>query len=74
MSVRRLGGGYGGKITRPSQLAGACAVASQKLNRAVRMVMPLTANMELAGKRFGLRNEYEVNTRFAGTIINSIYV
>jgi xanthine dehydrogenase/oxidase len=60
MSVRRLGGGYGGKITRPSQFAGACAVASQKLNKAVRLVLPLTANMEIAGKRFGLRNEYEV--------------
>ncbi|CAB3359550.1 Hypothetical predicted protein [Cloeon dipterum] len=68
MSVRRLGGGYGAKITRPSQLAGACAVASQKLNRAVRMVMPMTANMELAGKRFGLRNEYEVGVDEKGKI------
>ncbi|XP_059486225.1 uncharacterized protein LOC132202920 isoform X2 [Neocloeon triangulifer] len=68
MSVRRLGGGYGAKITRPSQLAGACAVASQKLNKAIRMVMPLTANMELAGKRFGIRNEYEVGVDTNGKI------
>ncbi|XP_059486228.1 uncharacterized protein LOC132202921 isoform X2 [Neocloeon triangulifer] len=68
VSVRRLGGGYGSKIARPAQLAGACAVASQKLNRAVRMVLPLTTNMELAGKRFALRNNYEVVVNKVGKI------
>jgi xanthine dehydrogenase/oxidase len=60
VEVKRIGGAYGGKITRPPQLAAACAIAVQKLGRPVRLVMPLQSNMELAGKRFGLRNEYEV--------------
>ncbi|XP_065332782.1 uncharacterized protein LOC135934747 [Cloeon dipterum] len=69
MSVRRLGGGYGGKITRPPQLAAACAVASWTLNKPVRMVLPLSGNMEIAGKRFAVRDEYEVGVDEKGKIV-----
>ncbi|KAF4522206.1 hypothetical protein B566_EDAN007357 [Ephemera danica] len=58
--VRRLGGGYGAKITRPQQLAAACAIAVKKLNQPVRLVLTMSENMELFGMRYGLRNKYEV--------------
>ena len=41
MAVRRLGGAYGGKISRPNQVAAACVVAATRLRRPVRLVMDL---------------------------------
>lgn len=58
--VRRVGGGFGGKQSRPPQLATACAVAAQKLKRPVRLVLSLPANLEAMGKRFAQRHDYEV--------------
>ena len=51
ISVRRLGGGFGGKISQPNNVAAACAVAAAKLRRPIRMVMDLKTNMEMLGKR-----------------------
>ncbi|CAB3359533.1 Hypothetical predicted protein [Cloeon dipterum] len=60
ITVRRLGGGYGGKITRPALVAAACALAADKLGKPVRIVMSLGSNMEVFGKRFPYVNNYEV--------------
>ncbi len=49
--VRRLGGAYGGKISRPNQVAAAAAIAADKLDRPVRLIMDLRSNMEMMGKR-----------------------
>nr|CAD7459505.1 unnamed protein product [Timema tahoe] len=49
--VRRMGGGYGIKITRPNFSAAACSLAAMDLGKPVRMVMTMEANMEVFGKR-----------------------
>ncbi len=46
-----MGGAYGGKISRPNQVAAAAAVAADKLDRPVRVVMDFRSNMEMMGKR-----------------------
>lgn len=58
--MRRLGGAYGGKITQPSHVAGACAVAAQKTQKPVRLILDLQTNMEMLGKRCPYRFEYTV--------------
>ncbi|KAF4522205.1 hypothetical protein B566_EDAN007356 [Ephemera danica] len=69
--VRRLGGAYGGKLTKTSQVAAACAIAAQKLCRPVRCVLTLHDNMEMAGKRHAVRSEYEVKP---STIVKTVHV
>jgi len=58
--VRRLGGAYGGKITPPSQLAVASALAAKNLRRPVRTALDLKTNMELVGKRSPYLIKYNV--------------
>ena len=59
LTVRRLGGGFGGKISQPNNVAAACAVAAAKLRRPVRMVMDLKTNMEMLGKRLPYLVKYK---------------
>ena len=60
MSVRRLGGGYGGKLQHPSRVASAAAVAALKLNRPVRIVLDIRTNMTLLGGRLPYLIQYQV--------------
>ena len=59
--VRRLGGGFGGKISQPNNVAAACAVAATKLRRPVRMLMDLRTNMEMLGKRLPYLVQYKAS-------------
>jgi len=68
IKVRRLGGGYGGKITRNALISTACAVAAHKLHRPVRLVMNLETNMAAIGKRCDAAFDYEVGTDEDGKI------
>lgn len=47
--VKQLGGGYGGKILKPNQIAAAAAVAALKYNQPVKVVVDLNTNMEMIG-------------------------
>ncbi|CAL4081605.1 unnamed protein product, partial [Meganyctiphanes norvegica] len=60
ISVRRLGGGYGGKISRQHIVSSAVAVAAHKLNRPVRINLDLTTHMSVAGWREPYLSKYEV--------------
>nr|CAD7398612.1 unnamed protein product [Timema cristinae] len=66
--VRRMGGGYGIKITRPNFSAAGCALAAMDLGRPVRMVMTMEANMEAFGKRAEVFTTYEAGVDEGGTI------
>lgn len=60
MKVRRLGGGYGAKLTRSTWVAALCAVAAKLSNRPVRTVLDLQTNMRVMGKRYPCYTTYEV--------------
>ncbi|XP_065075928.1 xanthine dehydrogenase/oxidase-like [Ochlerotatus camptorhynchus] len=68
ISVRRVGGAYGAKLSRSSQIACACAVAAHLLQRPVRMLLKLETNMSAIGKRSGTFSEYQVNVDRNGKI------
>ncbi|XP_055607410.1 uncharacterized protein LOC129755104 [Uranotaenia lowii] len=66
--VRRLGGAYGCKISRASQIACACALAAHLLQRPVRLVLTIEHNMSSIGKRFGCISDYSADVDKTGHI------
>ncbi|XP_062708362.1 xanthine dehydrogenase isoform X2 [Aedes albopictus] len=68
LSVRRVGGAYGAKSTRPALIACACAVAAKLTQRPVRMVLPMETSMSALGKRIGCLSLYEVDVDSNGVI------
>lgn len=68
VSVKRLGGAYGAKISRNTQIACACALVCHKLNRPARFIMTIESNMQTVGKRIRTRHEYEAGVNDKGVI------
>ncbi|XP_047997895.1 indole-3-acetaldehyde oxidase-like isoform X2 [Leguminivora glycinivorella] len=66
--VRRLGGGYGMKISRSSQVAVASALVAHKLNRPCRIILPFTTLAKAVGKRLPCYTEYEIAVDLFGKI------
>ncbi|XP_075976749.1 xanthine dehydrogenase-like [Anticarsia gemmatalis] len=66
--VRRVGGGYGGKITRSCQIACATALVTHLLGRTCRFIMPLETNMKTIGKRLPTSCNFEVGVNDEGEI------
>lgn len=66
--IRRLGGGFGGKIARNGLVTVAASLAAFKLNKPVKMWLTLQKNMTVIGKRFPLYVNYEVGTNDTGVI------
>ncbi|XP_067645565.1 uncharacterized protein [Eurosta solidaginis] len=70
LKVRRLGGGYGAKISRGNQVACAASLAAYKLNRPARFVQTIESMMNSNGKRWGCRSDYEFHIKNNGKIIS----
>jgi xanthine dehydrogenase large subunit len=58
--VRRIGGGFGGKESNASWVAGAAALLAWKTGRPVKLRLPRETDMACTGKRHGFRIEYEL--------------
>jgi xanthine dehydrogenase large subunit len=67
--VRRLGGGFGGKESNASWVAGAAAVAASKTGKPVKLRLPREIDMIATGKRHGYLMEYEAGYDDNGRII-----
>ncbi len=63
VATRRLGGSYGGKISRSTLVAVACAIAASELSKPVRIALDLDANMALVGGRLPYYCQYKVTLK-----------
>lgn len=69
--MKRIGGGYGAKVSRVAQMACACALACHLTRRPVRFVMSIEACMTIMGKRDSNAAEYEMTVDLhSGRIID----
>lgn len=66
--TKRLGGGYGSKISRATLIACACAIGTHLTNKTVRLVLTVEQNMESVGKRHGVVSDYNVQIDSNGMI------
>ncbi|XP_075904659.1 aldehyde oxidase 6 isoform X2 [Nelusetta ayraudi] len=67
--VKRIGGAFGGKVTKTSILAGITSVAAWKTNRAVRCVLDRGDDMLITGGRHPLLGKYKVGFMNDGRIL-----
>ncbi|XP_072835150.2 aldehyde oxidase isoform X2 [Pogona vitticeps] len=67
--VKRVGGGFGGKITKAAILAAVTAVAANKTGRAVRCVLDRADDMLITGGRHPFLGRYKVGFMNDGTIV-----
>lgn len=77
VAVKRIGGAFGGKIVRNSMVSTACALASYKLKKPVKLWLPIEYNFAIIGKRNPVLSNYEVAVNDEGEIEyinNSFYV
>ncbi|XP_026741583.1 xanthine dehydrogenase/oxidase-like isoform X2 [Trichoplusia ni] len=66
--VRRIGGGYGLKISRSIQSAVACSLVAHKLNRPCRFIMSLSSILKSVGKRFPCHTTFEAAVNSSGQL------
>ena len=67
--VRRLGGGFGGKESNASWVAGAAALAAHKTGRPVKLRLPREIDMIVTGKRHGFEYRYTVGFDGEGRVL-----
>jgi xanthine dehydrogenase large subunit len=67
--VRRLGGGFGGKESNASWVAGAAAVAASVTDRPVKLRLPREIDMIATGKRHGFDYRYTVGFDDDGRVL-----
>ncbi|XP_061376909.1 uncharacterized protein LOC116770937 [Danaus plexippus] len=66
--VRRLGGGYGYKLSRVTQVSLGSALVAYKLNRPCRFIQSLSTNMRATGKRLPCSTNFEISVNKTGVI------
>ncbi|XP_070711719.1 aldehyde oxidase 6 [Pempheris klunzingeri] len=67
--VKRMGGAFGGKVTKTAILAGITSVAAWKTNRAVRCVLERGEDMLITGGRHPVLGKYKVGFMNDGRIM-----
>ena len=67
--VRRMGGGFGGKESNASWIAGAAALCAAKTGRPVKLRLPREVDMLTTGKRHAYLNTYEAGFDDEGRIL-----
>ncbi|XP_036946883.1 aldehyde oxidase 6 isoform X1 [Acanthopagrus latus] len=67
--VKRMGGAFGGKVTKTSILASITAVAALKTSRAVRFVLERGDDMLITGARHPVLGRYKVGFMMDGSIV-----
>lgn len=66
--IRRLGGAFGGKVSRNNFVSCAAALAAVKLRKPVKLWLPLEDNLRVMGKRLPLYVTYEVGVNDRGVV------
>jgi xanthine dehydrogenase large subunit len=69
VTVRRMGGGFGGKETQSNLFAAVAAVAAKRFARAVKIRPDRDDDMVATGKRHDFLNEYEVGFDNDGRVL-----
>jgi xanthine dehydrogenase large subunit len=68
VQCRRMGGGFGGKESQPSQFACIAAILADRTGRPVKLRLDRDADMTMTGKRHDFLFEYEAGFDDAGRI------
>ncbi|XP_048242207.1 xanthine dehydrogenase-like [Haliotis rufescens] len=68
VKVKRIGGSFGGRISRASLPACAAALATRIMRRPVRLAMNFHTNMKTIGKRFPYLANYTIGVNNDGTL------
>jgi xanthine dehydrogenase large subunit len=69
VEVRRMGGGFGGKESHASLIAGMAAVCAAKSGRPVKLRLVRDADMVITGKRHDVQSRFEVGYDEDGHIL-----
>jgi xanthine dehydrogenase large subunit len=67
--VRRLGGGFGGKESNSSMVAGVAALAAWRTKRPVKLRLPRVTDMIATGKRHGYLLDYTIGFDDEGLVL-----
>lgn len=67
--VRRLGGGFGGKESNASWIAGAAALAANRTRKPVKLRLPREVDMIATGKRHGFEYRYTAGFDDEGRVL-----
>ncbi|CAG2217137.1 XDH [Mytilus edulis] len=68
VTVKRLGGAYGSKLTRSAIVAAGCALTAHIMNRPVKLNLEFHTNMRMVGRRFAYRADYTVGCTDQGKL------